>query len=71
MITLGSAVGHYLGQLRPLWQRNAFEKLDCAVRAHGSFVVRPHAQDANGFFLGEDFVNDAVLDVDSPRVSAC
>lgn len=30
-----------------------------------SVIVRPHAQDANRFLFGKDFVHDAVLDIDA------
>ena len=34
------------------------------------FIVRPHAQDANRFLFGKDFVHDAVLNINAARVCA-
>jgi hypothetical protein len=35
-----------------------------------SFIVRPHAQDANRFLFGKNFIHDAVLNIDAPGVCA-
>ena len=35
------------------------------------FIMSPHTQDTNGFFLGKNFVRDPVLNADAARVSAC
>ena len=32
------------------------------------FVVGPHAQHPNSSFLGEDFIDEAMLDIDAPRI---
>lgn len=34
------------------------------------FVVGPHAQHPNGFFVREDFIDEVALDVDAPRTGA-
>jgi len=33
--------------------------------------MRPHTQDANRFLFSKNFVNQAVLNIDASRVSAC
>ena len=35
------------------------------------FVVRPHSQDTNNSLFAEDFVDHAVLDVNSTRIRPC
>lgn len=36
-----------------------------------SLIVRPHSKDANGFLGGKNFVDQAVLNIDTPGICTC
>lgn len=62
----------YAGGASPVqFERQDFNRRGSVQAPRGdSLIVGPHAQDANHFLFGKNFINHAVLNIDTSRVGA-